>query len=80
MSTDAAQAAINKQLHSTNNNGVHKLLANYVDVKEGHVFRLWDQKWVALKFVNGVSNEAMYFDDKINMKIRSFDGAANVLE
>ena len=80
MSRDAAHAAIDQKLLHKNNSGVHDLLANYVDAKEGCVFRLWDQHWVALKIANRDTKEAMYFDDKMSMKIRNFDGAANVLE
>ena len=80
VSPDAAHAAMDQKLLHKNNSGVHDLLANYVNVKQGRVFRLWDQHWVALKIANRDTKEAMYFDDKMSMKIRNFDGAATVFE
>ena len=59
---------------------MHDLLAQYGNANEGRVIRIWNQHWVALKGANGGTKVAMYFDDKISMKIRSFDGASNALE
>ena len=41
---------------------------------------LWCQHWVALKVMDADASQAMYFYDKIAMKIRNYEGAANVLE
>ena len=77
---EAAQAAVDQQLHWKDNRGVHDLLAQYGDANEGRVFRIWNQHWVALKGENRGTKVAMYFDDKIYMKIRNFDGASKALE
>ena len=69
VSPEAAQAAIDQQLHYTNNSGVHGLLAQYVNAKEGRVFSLWNEHWVALKIANRDTKVGIYFDDKISMKI-----------
>ena len=80
MNQEAAQAAVDQQLHWKDNRGVHDLLAQYGDANEGRVFRIWNQHWVALKGENRGTKVAMYFDDKIYMKIRNFDGASKALE
>ena len=80
MSPEAAQVAIDQQLHYTDNSGVHGLMVQYVDENEGRVFSLWNEHWVALKGANRDTKVAMYFNDKVSTKIRNFDGAANVLE
>ena len=80
MNQEAAQAAVDQQLHWKDNRGVHDLQAQYGDANEGRAFRIWDQYWVFLKGTNRGTEVTMYFDDKISMKIRNFDGASNVLE
>ena len=70
VSPEAAQAAIDRQPHHTDNSGVHGLLAQYVDAKVGRVSVLWNQHWVSLKGANRDTKVAMYFDDRICIKIR----------
>ena len=71
MSPEAAQAAIDQQLHSTDNSGAHGLLAQYVDANKGCVLRIWNEHWVSLKGANRDTKVAMYFYDRICMKIRN---------
>ena len=59
---------------------MHDLLAQYGEANEGRVFCIWNEHWVSLKGANRDTKVAMYSDDSICMKIRNFDGAANVLE
>ena len=77
---DAAAEACRAEIKYTNDKGVTDVLRKNKHTQDsaGLVFRT-ENHWVAIESIKGTS-EGMYYDDKILMKIRNYEGAVTCLE
>ena len=75
----AAMEASSAKTHYINIRAVNSILKAFQDgVIRGAVFFIHQQHWVSLRRL-GENNDAVYYDDKVMMKLNNYEGAVEVL-